>query len=77
MERAASHAKVIVSNVSDKPKLTPDQLQKGLLVTHPKFEMGVIVGFSKKGVDSVIKVDFDDVGLKTLVLKYARLEVVR
>jgi len=58
-------------------KLSPDELRNGLLLRHPKFGLGVVVEFHKSGPDSRIDVDFDDAGLKTLVLKYARLEVVK
>ncbi|MDP8240603.1 MAG: UvrD-helicase domain-containing protein [Candidatus Hatepunaea meridiana] len=54
--------------------LSADELQKGLLVKHPKFGLGVIVKFNRNGEDSRIDIDFDDVGNKTLILKYARLE---
>jgi len=57
--------------------LKPDQLSKGLLVRHPTFGLGIIVSFQNLGQDSRIKVDFDDVGDKMLVLKFARLEVER
>ncbi len=60
-----------------KRSLAPDQMSKGLLVRHPKFGLGVIVSFQNLGQDSRIKVDFDDVGEKMLVLKFARLEVER
>jgi DNA helicase-2/ATP-dependent DNA helicase PcrA len=62
---------------SGNKQLSPDELRRGLLVNHPKFGLGVIVDFLKRGVESKIKVDFDDVGLKTLIHKYARLEVMK
>ncbi len=55
-------------------ELNPDELQKGLLVKHRKFDLGVIVSFQKMGIDSRVIVDFDEVGKKTLILRYARLE---
>lgn len=61
---------------SHQAKLAHDELRNGLLVKHPKFGLGVIVDFRKRGMDSSINIDFDEVGSKTLVLKYAKLEIV-
>ena len=55
--------------------VTADDLRKGLLVNHPKFGLGVIVNFQRMGLDSRIRVDFDNVGEKALILKFARLKV--
>ncbi|NQT35216.1 UvrD-helicase domain-containing protein [bacterium] len=57
--------------------IDPDELRNGLLVKHPKFGLGVVVNFRRNGLNSRINIDFDDVGLKTVVLKYARLEIHR
>lgn len=57
--------------------IDPDELRNGLLVKHPKFGLGVVINFKRNGLNSRINIDFDDVGLKTVVLKYARLEVLR
>ncbi len=59
------------------PHLDPDELRHGLLVCHPRFGLGVVVEFRKMALDTRVEVDFDEVGRKTLVLRYARLEVVR
>ncbi|MCF7809478.1 UvrD-helicase domain-containing protein [bacterium] len=57
--------------------LSSDELRRGLLVNHPKFGLGVVVDFLKRGAESKIHVDFDDVGMKILIHKYARLEVMK
>jgi DNA helicase-2/ATP-dependent DNA helicase PcrA len=57
--------------------LDPDDMTRGLLVKHSKFGLGIITEFTNLGLDSRIQVDFDDVGKKLLILKYARLEIVR
>ncbi len=54
--------------------LDPDEVRKGLLVKHPTFGLGMITDFRKQGLDSRLDVDFDSVGKKTLILRYARLE---
>ncbi len=58
-------------------ELTPDDLRTGALVSHAKFGLGVITGFQKMGLDSRLRVDFDNFGEKTLVLRYARLKPVK
>ncbi len=60
-----------------KGSLDPDDLTRGLLVEHAKFGLGIVTKFTNLGLDSRIQVDFDDVGSKKLILKYARLTIVR
>jgi len=57
--------------------LDQDDLRFGALVRHPTFGLGLIIDFRRQGQDSRIDVDFDEVGRKTLILKYARLELVK
>jgi len=57
-------------------EIEPDELAKGLLVKHRKFGLGVIADIKGRGWDSRLVVDFDEVGEKTLILRYARLERV-
>ena len=57
--------------------LTADTLRKGLLVRHRKFGLGIVIGFRRMGIKSQVRVDFDDVGEKLLVLQYANLEIER
>ena len=54
-----------------------DEFYNGVLVRHPKFGLGVVVKLFKRGLDSKLEVDFDDFGMKTLIFRYARLEVER
>ena len=56
--------------------LDPEVIHNGLLVKHPKFGLGVVVEFHRRGSDSTVKVDFDEVGLKNLFLRNAKLEIV-
>ncbi|MBM3327015.1 MAG: ATP-dependent DNA helicase PcrA, partial [Calditrichaeota bacterium] len=55
----------------------PDDLRTGLLIKHPKFGLGMVTTFRKAGLDSSVNVDFDTVGRKTLILRYANLEIVK
>ena len=43
-------------------------------VKHDKYGMGTIVGTQDKGANSVISVDFGDVGIKRLMLRVAPIE---
>ncbi len=68
---------------STKPKAQPngnsnlDELYSGVLVRHHKFGLGIIIKIEKRGIESKLDVDFDDFGKKTLIFKYAKLEVER
>lgn len=48
----------------------------GTLVKHPQFGLGRVVKISPMGAHTRAKIDFTTSGSKTLVLQYARLEVV-
>jgi len=49
-------------------------LKEGKIVRHPRFGVGKIVSVSA-GANARAKIDFRSVGIKTLVLEYARLEL--
>ena len=48
----------------------------GTLVKHPQFGLGKVVTVSPMGAHTRAKIDFITAGNKTLILQYARLEVV-
>ncbi|MFW6336545.1 MAG: 3'-5' exonuclease, partial [Phycisphaeraceae bacterium] len=48
----------------------------GTLVRHPQFGLGRITDVSPIGSHTRARVDFNTAGVKTLILQYARLEVV-
>ncbi len=52
-------------------------LQEGLRVRHPQFGVGTVVSVGGAGPNARAKVQFQRVGVKTLVLEYARLEIMR
>jgi len=52
-------------------------LAVGALVRHPQFGMGRIMSLTPRSAPSRARVYFERVGAKTLVLEYARLEVVQ
>jgi len=47
---------------------------KGERVTHPTFGSGSVVAVSGFGRDTKVTVDFDEVGRKKLLVRYAELE---
>ena len=47
----------------------------GLRVRHPHFGTGVVLAVSGSGPAQKLKVRFDRAGVKTLVLRYANLEL--
>jgi DNA helicase-2/ATP-dependent DNA helicase PcrA len=47
----------------------------GLRVRHPHFGSGVVISVSGSGPSQKLKVNFERAGLKTLVVKYANLEL--
>ena len=48
----------------------------GTCVRHPQFGVGRILSVSPAGDRSRARVEFADFGVKTLLLQYARLEIV-
>ena len=49
-------------------------LRKGSRVRHPSFGAGTVMELSGFGNDVKVAIDFDSVGRKMVVLKYANLE---
>jgi DNA helicase-2/ATP-dependent DNA helicase PcrA len=54
----------------------PD-LRKGTVVRHPQFGLGTVLGVAGRGSSARAKIRFNEAGVKTLVLEYARIEKVR
>ena len=55
----------------------PDtQLSLGARVRHPKFGDGMIINFEGSGPKARVQINFDDEGIKWLVVGFARLEVL-
>jgi DNA helicase-2/ATP-dependent DNA helicase PcrA len=52
------------------------QFRRGQLVRHPSFGIGRIAEISDMGQQTRAVIEFNQVGRKTLILQYARLEVV-
>ena len=52
-------------------------LQTGMKVEHPKFGFGTVVQMDISGADRKAKIDFSEVGEKTLLLSFAKLRIVQ
>ena len=52
-------------------------LREGNVVNHSRFGQGTIVSLAGSGMDARVVVDFDNVGRKTLLLRYAKFTVVK
>ena len=52
----------------------PD-IQKGVSVMHNTFGKGTVLSITGKGLDKRAEIYFDDIGLKKIILKYAKMTV--
>ena len=55
----------------------PDLLQEGMRVMHAKFGAGTILSIEGAGANKKASVNFDNGGVKMLMLKFARLGIIR
>ena len=55
----------------------PDLLQEGMRVMHSKFGAGTILSIEGAGANKKASVNFDTGGVKMLMLKFARLGIIR
>lgn len=51
-------------------------LQTGMKVEHPKFGFGTVVNMDLSGADRKAKINFKEVGEKTLLLSFAKLRII-
>lgn len=52
-------------------------LSVGVTVSHPRFGNGRVTSIEQTGTDTMVEVDFTAHGQKTLLLKYAKLQIVK
>jgi len=52
----------------------PD-IKKGVNIYHDHFGKGVVISVSGKGIDKKADIYFDEIGLKKIILKYAKMRV--
>jgi DNA helicase-2/ATP-dependent DNA helicase PcrA len=51
-------------------------LKEGMKVEHPKFGFGMVLQMDNSGSDRKAKINFSDVGEKTLLLSFAKIRIV-
>ncbi len=59
-----------------RPKKTPEEIEIGDLVRHPKWGEGTVLSKTGKGEETKVVVVFPEAGQKKLLVKYARLRKV-
>lgn len=52
------------------------KLQAGMKVEHPKFGFGTVLQMDVSGADKKAKINFTDIGEKTLLLSFAKIRIV-
>jgi DNA helicase II / ATP-dependent DNA helicase PcrA len=52
------------------------KLQEGMKVEHPKFGFGTVIQMDTTGADRKAKIQFADIGEKTLLLSFAKLRII-
>ena len=55
---------------------TADELTEGCRINHTRFGSGVVLSIDQTG-DPKIVVQFDNSGVKTLLLKFAKFDIVQ
>ena len=55
----------------------PDLLQEGMRVMHAKFVAGTVLSIDGAGANKKASVHFDHAGVKMLMLKFARLAILK
>jgi len=55
----------------------PDLLQEGMRVMHAKFGAGTVLSIEGAGANKKASVRFDAAGVKMLMLKFAKLAILR
>lgn len=60
-----------------RPKKSPEEIEIGDLVRHPKWGEGTVLSKTGRGEDAKVVVVFQEAGQKKLLVKYARLKKVQ
>lgn len=60
-----------------KPQHTASELSEGMTIHHERFGNGTVVKIAQISGEDMITVDFGVVGIKKLLLKFAKIEIVK
>lgn len=58
------------------PSISSDQLKPGVRIKHERFGSGTLIGTEGTGDNAKIRVEFDDAGIKNLLVKFARFTII-
>lgn len=87
-KRLVNGVKKTISSAPPRPKTTTyrapadfapsdtSALEAGMKVEHPKFGFGTVINMDISGADRKAKINFNEVGEKTLLLSFAKLRIV-
>ena len=64
-----------VGNDAPLPSLA-GQLEAGTIVEHIRFGKGIVAGLEGKGQDQKAEINFENGGLKKLLLRFAKLKII-
>lgn len=76
LKKLAKSGTAAVSDTDGKSNLFDSQLVVGTKVNHLRFGKGEVLKIEGKGADAKAEIDFENGGLKKLLLRFAKLEVV-
>jgi hypothetical protein len=65
----------IEDNANDEFRMGRSDLVVGMEVEHPKFGIGYITRFRQSGTSQVVEIDFERVGVKSLLVNFAKLRI--
>ena len=66
----------VESNISDPPTTELFNLDEGILVEHGRFGKGKVLQIEGKGNDKKAAIEFTGIGVKKLLLRYAKLKIL-
>lgn len=59
------------------PQHTQDELREGMVISHDKFGVGTIKSLGSISGEPSITVDFNEVGIKRLILRFAKFSILK
>ena len=68
---------VPTNNASDFSSASPDEIEQGMRVLHQKFGQGEVIKVEGVGPNKKATVLFDECGTKQLMLKFAKLNILK
>lgn len=60
-----------------KPQHTADEVREGSVISHERFGKGTVIKLAQISGEDMITVDFGVVGIKKLLLKFAKFSIIR